>query len=341
MRIDGSTTLNSLASNIETAINAADATTTFDNVTVTYDATTGLYSFIDDVGDSDSQLEITGFQIIKGRNGGSGTITATYDINVGLTTAGATNTAVVSIGGGAAQTVELGGTYTLYGPTPSDPTLPISQISITFGTLTSGEDTLTIIQQEWSATLDGGNAVSFQNGDNDVRFKNGTAAGFSSGEILLVDFGTTVTSGTVVIDVVNNGLSFHIGANANQRISMNVGDIRATNLGDLRSTGATVADIDVTTVTGANEAINIIDLALNQVSRQRSSLGSISNRLESTINNLSVASENLTASESRIRDADMAYETTRFTRNQILIQAGTAILAQANIAPQSVLPLLG
>jgi flagellin len=91
---------------------------------------------------------------------------------------------------------------------------------------------------------------------------------------------------------------------------------------------------------GASAAINLIDTAVKTVSTQRADLGAIQNRFDHTINNLNVAVENLTASESRIRDADMAQEMVQFTRNQILSQAGTAMLAQANQASQGVLSLL-
>ena len=87
-------------------------------------------------------------------------------------------------------------------------------------------------------------------------------------------------------------------------------------------------------------AIDLLDTAIKTVSTQRADLGAIQNRFDHTINNLNVAVENLTASESRIRDADMAQEMVQFTRNQILSQAGTAMLAQANQASQGVLSLL-
>jgi flagellin len=91
---------------------------------------------------------------------------------------------------------------------------------------------------------------------------------------------------------------------------------------------------------GASDAIDLLDDAINKVSTTRADLGAIQNRFDHTINNLNVAVENLTASESRIRDADMAQEMVQFTRNQILSQAGTAMLAQANQASQGVLALL-
>jgi flagellin len=95
-----------------------------------------------------------------------------------------------------------------------------------------------------------------------------------------------------------------------------------------------------TAASGATAAITALDGAIKKVSTSRADLGAIQNRFDHTINNLNVAVENLTASESRIRDADMAQEMVQFTRNQILSQAGTAMLAQANQASQGVLSLL-
>jgi flagellin-like hook-associated protein FlgL len=100
------------------------------------------------------------------------------------------------------------------------------------------------------------------------------------------------------------------------------------------------ASATFTAASGASEAIGKLDDAIKMVSTQRADLGAIQNRFDHTINNLNVAVENLTASESRIRDADMAQEMVQFTRNQILSQAGTAMLAQANQASQGVLSLL-
>ena len=101
-----------------------------------------------------------------------------------------------------------------------------------------------------------------------------------------------------------------------------------------------VNNMDVSSVEGANLALATVDAALNTVSNQRAKFGAIQSRFGSTIANLSTNSENLSAARSRIRDADFAKETAELTRNQILQQAGTAMLAQANVAPQNVLTLL-
>lgn len=130
-----------------------------------------------------------------------------------------------------------------------------------------------------------------------------------------------------------NGLTFHIGANSGQILILKIGNMRAAALG--------VSGLSVSTLAKASAAITTIQNAIDKVSTQRSALGAVQNRLEHTIANLGVASENLSAAESRIRDVDMAQEMMNFTRTQILVQAGTAMLAQANMAPQAVLKLLG
>ena len=100
-------------------------------------------------------------------------------------------------------------------------------------------------------------------------------------------------------------------------------------------------DIDLTTARGSQDAISVIDGALAKIDRNRSALGAVQNRLSSTVNNLSSISENSTAARSRIRDTDFTVETAQLTKNQILQQAGTSILAQANQLPQAALSLLG
>jgi flagellin len=116
---------------------------------------------------------------------------------------------------------------------------------------------------------------------------------------------------------------------------VNVATVASNNVG-----GAALAAINLGTDATAATAIGNLDTAIANVSEERSMLGATQNRLESAVRNLSVAAENLQAAESRIRDTDMAEEMVAFTRNQVLQQAGTAMLAQANQVPQAVLSLL-
>ena len=134
----------------------------------------------------------------------------------------------------------------------------------------------------------------------------------------------------------SGGAVFQVGANENQTVRVGITGVDA---GTLNVTGLNIGE-------GADEAsialaIERIDQAISDVSENRAELGAFQNRMESTVRNIGVATENLSAAESRIRDTDMAQEMTEFTRNQILSQAGTAMLAQANTVPQSVLSLLG
>ena len=125
---------------------------------------------------------------------------------------------------------------------------------------------------------------------------------------------------------------FQVGANAGDTLTVTIGDMTAATV--LGTVG------DLTTAANATTALSAVDTAIQTVSTERASLGASQNRFEHRINNLNVAVENLSASESRIRDTDMAQEMVAFTRSQILSQAGTAMLAQANQAPQQVLRLL-
>ena len=102
-----------------------------------------------------------------------------------------------------------------------------------------------------------------------------------------------------------------------------------------------VKDLDISSFTGSQQALEIVDKALTAVNSSRADMGAIQNRFSSTISNLATTSENLSASRSRIRDTDYAKETAELTRTQILQQAGTAMLAQANSSTQNVLSLLG
>ena len=134
--------------------------------------------------------------------------------------------------------------------------------------------------------------------------------------------GTNLLSGS-------GSLTFQTGANSGETLSVSLSDMGVSTLG-----------ISSLSLSSASSAITSLDAAISSVSTQRGVFGAAQNRLEHTISNLSVSQENLSASESRIRDTDMASEMTEFSKSQILMQAGTAMLAQANSAPQGVLSLL-
>lgn len=136
-----------------------------------------------------------------------------------------------------------------------------------------------------------------------------------------------------LLDGTNSaGFVFQIGANNGDQLTVDIGKMDSNSIG--------IGSIDISTSTGANSALAAIDGAIEAVSEQRAKLGAYQNRLEHTVTNLQTANENLTAAESRIRDLDMALEMSNFTKNNILNQAGQAMLAQANQLPQGILQLL-
>lgn len=141
--------------------------------------------------------------------------------------------------------------------------------------------------------------------------------------------GTTLLDGTADVDV-------QVGINntANDRINITISDMQGAAL------GVDGASANVATAAGAQAAIDSLDTAIESVSAERATLGATENRLQVTVSNLASARENLSASNSRIRDVDVASETAELTKNNILQQAGVSILAQANQAPQLALSLL-
>jgi flagellin len=145
----------------------------------------------------------------------------------------------------------------------------------------------------------------------------------------------TMTEGGSVSGVVGGAVSLSSSE------SFSIDAVDASFFGSATSTLNNVASIDIGSQAGANSALDTIDAAISYIDSERADLGAVQNRLESTISNLNNVSENLSAARSRIMDADFAAETANLTKSQILQQAGVAMLAQANAAPQAALSLLG
>jgi flagellin len=187
----------------------------------------------------------------------------------------------------------------------------------------------------------------------DVRVDAGPATAVTAGkeavvfnadrsESMKVKYALDSTGGTETINNTDQSLVFQIGGSVGQTASIGLRGMTASSLGKnvADSMYNSLSEIDVTSVEGAVHAQAVIDAAIDEVSTTRGSLGSFQkNTLESNLRNLRIASQNLTASESNIRDTDMAKEMSEFTKNQILMQAGTSMLAQANQIPQVVLSL--
>lgn len=147
---------------------------------------------------------------------------------------------------------------------------------------------------------------------------------------------TTEFNGEKLLNPAKKGqnLTFFIGASADKTNAMTVGQLTMT------AAALTIDKIAVDTTTNAFKAMKSVDAAIERVSTYRANLGAAQNRLEHTVNNLKVTSENITSAESRIRDTDMADEITAYTKNNILLQAAQSMLSQSNAMPQGVLSML-
>lgn len=143
----------------------------------------------------------------------------------------------------------------------------------------------------------------------------------------------TYTPVDITVTVLDAGpMDLQIGANEGQTMSIRIPRVTPETLG--------IDKINIATADGAQKAISLLDNAINEISAIRSKLGAYQNRLEHAISNLDVTSENMTESLSRIEDVDMAEEMAEYTQRNVLAQAGTAMLAQANARPQQILSLL-
>jgi flagellin-like hook-associated protein FlgL len=324
--------------------------TRFEDAIFTF-TSNGTLMLFDDMARSNSQ---TNFTLTIENRTTNPVHNFTFQDDAALVQEGFAEQATFRIQGGTELRAEAGDVITLHGEQSTMEGVPQPQVTFRVGSdLTAGIDKLETTPDKFTGALNGGAQVTFSAGDQDVVFIDGNSGGNKGvSRFMTVDFDSTIdvtartdglpdTGRTLVLSTNNSSLNFHIGAYADQDFRAAIGDLTAENLGFGRGSGRVVADIDVTTIEGANEAMRIIDEALDQVNKTRSILGAATNRLESTINNLSVSSENLSASESRIRDADIAKETTQYTKNQVLLQAGVSVLAQANFQSQNFLSLIG
>ena len=238
-------------------------------------------------------------------------------------------------------------TFNLYGSNTT-----AVAVSATVGSASDLSSLATAINAQSAATgitaTSNGATVSLKSADgNDIKIENflnsagtGGTVAFGGLTSAAVAVGSTATLGaatTTDSSTVGGQLSFN--SNAGYTVTTSAtGTLfaAATNAGTLSQ----VATVDISSASGANNALQVIDSALSTVASIRGKLGALQNRFSNTITNLETTSENLSASRSRIQDTDFAVETANLTRSQILQQAGTAILAQANALPQTVLSLL-
>lgn len=209
-------------------------------------------------------------------------------------------------------------------------------LGLSGATITQGVDAVATVTVKNSANNDV--TVQFTGG---IGGTSGLRLTDAKGNVILLKENGNVTGASAVARTTAGDVTFQIGANAGQTAQISINNMRASQLGTGVVAGKSLADIDVTKAGGAEEALRIIDAAIQQVSKLRGDLGAFQkNVLESNMRSLAVAKENLTATESAIRDVNFAEEISRFTKFQILQQAGMSVLGQANFAPQAVLQLI-
>jgi flagellin len=218
--------------------------------------------------------------------------------------------------------------------------------TITINGVTTGNITTTLsAATSRTAVVAGINAISAATGVTATDNGSGVVMTAADGRNITHSFTTLTSAATGLGAAATTESTYTVTFSGAQGGSLVVGGT-VTNSGLTAATtnvalsGTALSNIDISNVGGANTAIASIDAALTAVNSQRATLGAIQNRFESTISNLQINSENLSASRSRIQDADFAEETAKLTRAQILQQAGVAMLAQANALPQNVLALL-
>jgi len=206
------------------------------------------------------------------------------------------------------------------------------------GGINIGNMLLTVKARTYSVRLDGGSETIVTAG------KESTVFNSQRDEWMKLRYSLKSDGGTETMYVTDRSLVFQIGANVGQTANIAIDNLSGTYLGRNLSNNlfSNLSEINVTTANGAQDSQAVIDAAINEVTNIRGKLGSFQkNTLESNLTNLRIAAQNLTASESSIRDTDMAKEMSEFVKHQILMQAGVAMLAQGNQVPQVVLSLFG
>ncbi|MBA2955789.1 flagellin [Nocardioides sp. MAH-18] len=202
----------------------------------------------------------------------------------------------------------------------------------------NAQDGISVVQTAEGALTEVHSMLQRMN-DLAVQYKSGTVTGNTDAEgALAAEFQALSDEvGRIEDNTKFNGVALFAGTDVDFQVGYATSDkITVDGAASLKSFKGGVAGLDITAATASDD----VQAQINAVSTQRASLGAFQNRFEHTINSVNTAIENLSASESRIRDTDMAQEMMSFTRSQILSQAGTAMLAQANQAPQGVLSLL-
>ena len=270
----------------------------------------------DEVNAISSRTKFNGKALLTGAT--STTIDPTSTTNAGAVVVAGTNTSIVSVDVSGAK---AGTTFTF------------ADVGTTM-TLSDGTTTQAIADASSTIAADGTVVLDFN--QLGIKVTIGSIAGETGANIA-----AGLAADTIVTAAGSGSANFQIGTAASDALAVNFEKVDISATSELSALNTALSTFDGTqSVANAQALITAVDTAIDEVSEQRSYLGARQNRLEHTIANLGVAQENLSASESRIRDVDMAAEMVNYTRNSILSQAGTAMLAQANQNGQGVLQLL-
>ena len=355
-----SSTVDILKTLKEKVINAAnDTNTDADRQTIQKE----LNQSIDQI-DDNANVTYNGKYLVDGSKNTKGDATCTHLTNQLLHSATAANTAFTAMSNRNGESLEIKGTdkitmsYTHQGTTFTC-TLDVSKAT-DLSTMAGKVTKVTGAHGTFSftgatsviGTNAGGNTVYTADGSNGVSMIAGGTG--LTGQIAGLSIRITDNEGNVKKSAIaaldgfdekikaqnnsdDNALTFQVGAKANQSIKVGMGDMRAEALGLKGSDGT---KLNISTQEKANAAISVLDNAVQKALDQQTTIGSVESRLNYTSTNLTTASENVQASESTIRDADMAKEMTNYTKNNVLLQAAQSMLAQANQSSSSVLSLL-
>ena len=275
----------------------------------------------------------TAFTALSNRNGESLEILDTDKVTMSYTHQGKTYTCTATVGtltlGGMASKVIAVGSNA-----GDDGSFTFATAGSIIGTAASGKTVYTADGTSSLTLQSSCTGISGQISGFNIRITDNEGNVKKSANAALDAFTEQITAQNESKD---NALTFHVGAKANQSIKIGLGDMRSEALGLKGSDGT---KLNISTQEKANAAVNVLDNAVQKALNQQTTIGAVESRLNYTSTNLTTASENVQASESTIRDADMAKEMTNYTKNNVLLQAAQSMLAQANQSSSSVLSLL-
>lgn len=331
-----SVTLSADTTTLQKLFNAVSSSSTDTSVTVTGTDAAGTINGAHATADGNT---LTAFDLTV--TGDDTALTKQQSIRTDLATATGTDT--LTAAASAAATAEGTAETALAASTDTDVTTALTALESATAYTSDYDTKAAALATAVASSTDATDATNYATYIAAKKLANGTAAAAADsatpGTTTVADYlaNKTLATADVTVDATS-ALTFQVGANSNQTMTLSIGNMSASSLGVAGSTSTT--GIDLTSASSATSAITTIDAAIKKVSAERSNLGAVQNSLDSNITNLDTESENLTSAESNIRDTDMATEMANYTKLSVITQAATAMLSKANSQPQKVLTLL-